>query len=100
MAYQIIWSAEARAAYFSIIDYLANEWTEKEISNFVNRVHFKLSVLAEHPAIGKPHKKKYRIHKTIVHKHVSLVYHIKAQKKEIVLLTFWDTRQGPGKLKY
>ena len=100
MAYKITWSAESKSAYLGIIDYLAKEWSEKEIINFVNRVHFKLELLSEQPALGKPHKKKYNIHKTLVHKHVSLVYHIKTQKKEIVLLTFWDSRQEPGKLKH
>jgi plasmid stabilization system protein ParE len=99
MAYKIVWAEEARATYFSIIDYLTKEWTEKEIVSFATRVHEKLALLTEHPAIGKPYKKRHNIHKTQVHKHVSLVYHIRSQKKEIVLLTFWDNRQAPTKRK-
>lgn len=100
MAYKIVWSAEAQATYLSIIEYLEINWTEKEIIKFVTRVHLKLGLLCQHPAIGIPHKKRYNIYKTLVHKHVSLVYHIRLQKKEIVLLTFWDNRQAPRKLKY
>lgn len=100
MAYKIIWSSEAKLTYLSIINYLEDNWTEKEIISFVDRVHNKLNLLSVQPAIGKVHKKKYRIHKTLVHKRVSLVYHIRPLKKEIVLLTFWDDRQDPGKLRH
>jgi len=100
MAYEITWSAEAKLTYLAIIEYLDKEWTEKEIINFAERVHNKLNLLSVQPAIGKIHKKRYNIHKTLVHKRVSLVYHIKPGKKEIVLLSFWDDRQDPKKLKY
>lgn len=100
MAYKITWSAEAKLTYLSIIKYLEENWTEKEIINFVDRVHNKLNLLSVQPAIGKVHKKRYRIHKTLVHKRVSLVYHIRPLKKEIVLLTFWDDRQDPGRLRH
>ncbi len=100
MAYKIIWSAEARQTYFSIIDYLHTEWSDKEIVNFVNRVNYKLDLLVTQPNLGATHKRKYNIHKTVIHKHTSLVYHVKPIKKEIVLLTFWDGRQNPLKLKH
>jgi len=100
MAYKIIWSAESKQTYLGIIEYLEKEWTEREIRNFVERVHNKLNLLSAQPEIGKIHKKRYKVHKTLIHKKVSLVYHIKPLKKEIHLLTFWDNRQDPAKLKY
>lgn len=100
MAYKIIWSAEARHTYLAIIEYLQAEWSEREIINFVDRVHNKLTLLAEQPAIGSIHKKKYKIHKTLIHKKTSLIYHIRPLKKEIVLLSFWDNRQDPARLKH
>ena len=100
MAFKIIWSAEAKVTYLGIIDYLNTEWTEREVRNFVERVHNKLDILTVHPEIGRVHKKRYKIHKTLIHKKVSLVYHIKPQKKEIHLLNFWDNRQDPAKLRH
>ena len=46
MAYEITWSVEARFTCLSIIDYLDREWTEREIINFVERVHNKLNLLS------------------------------------------------------
>ena len=100
MAYKVIWSAEARHAYLSVIDDLHTEWSEKEIINFVTRVDYKLDLLCTQPNLGAVHKRKYNIYKTVIHKHTSLVYHVKPIKKEIVLLTFWDSRQNPSKLKH
>ncbi|MCD6010426.1 MAG: hypothetical protein K0Q79_288 [Flavipsychrobacter sp.] len=100
MAYEIVWSAEARHTYLAIIEYLNKEWSEKEVSNFVLRVHNKLILLSAQPAIGRVHKRKYKVHITLVHKNVSLVYHIRPLKKEIVLLSFWDNRQDPAKFKH
>ncbi len=100
MAYEIIWSDEAKKTYQGIIDYLEKEWSEKEVSNFVFRVHNKLILLGVQPAIGRVHKKKYKIHKTLVHKNISLVYHIRQLRKEIVLLSFWDNRQDPAKFRH
>ena len=100
MAYKITWSVEAKLTYLSILEYLSTNWSEREIIHFVNSVHDKLSLLSDQPAIGVIHKRKYKIHKTTIHKHISLIYHINKQNKEITILTFWDTRQNPGKLKY
>ncbi len=86
--------------YLAIIDYLEREWSEKEIISFISLVHNKLNLLKEQPAIGWVHKKKFKIYKTLVHKNVALIYHVKLQIKEIVLLTFWDDIQDPEKLKY
>ena len=100
MAYQVVWSTEAKQTYIAIIECLLENWSEKEVRNFADGVHSKLNLLSELPAIGIIHKKKYKIHRTLVHKNVSLIYHIRPLKNEIVLLTFWDGRQNPTKLKY
>lgn len=100
MAHKIVWSAEARHTYLAILEHLEKEWSEKEVRKFVQRVHQKLSILIEQPAIGRLHKDKLKIYITLLTKHTSLVYHIKPQKKEIILLTFWDTRQNPSKLRH
>jgi plasmid stabilization system protein ParE len=99
MAYKITWSAESKLSYLAILEYLESEWSEKEVINFVELVDNKLNLLLMQPAIGWLHNKRYKIRKTLVHKRVSLVYHVKRKGKEIVLLSFWDDRQDPSKLR-
>lgn len=95
MAYKIVWSAEARANYISIIEYLQNNWSEKEIETFVTLVHSKVELLSGYPN----YTKRSHIRRTVIHKHVSLVYHVNTRKSEVTLLTLWDTRQDPAKLR-
>lgn len=100
MAYQIVWTKEAKRSFFSILEYLEKEWTEREIRNFVERVDGKLDLLQFSPAIGMVYKRKYKIYRTLLTKQTSLVYFVRPIKKEIVLLSFWDNRQDPKKFKF
>ena len=100
MAYKITWSAESKITYLAILEYLEREWTEKEIIHFVELVDNKLNLLITQPAIGWVYNKRHKIRKTLVHKRVSLVYHVKTKEKEIVLLSFWDDRRNPDELRF
>jgi hypothetical protein len=71
----------SKAYLFGCIEYLEKEWSEKEVRNFAQRVHQKLSILIEQPAISRRHKYKLKIYITLLTKHTSLVYPIKPLKK-------------------
>jgi plasmid stabilization system protein ParE len=99
MVVKVTWSPRAIAAFKRTIEYLELEWTEKEVTNFVDAVDDKLELLMKQPRVGtllgKPN-----YFKTQVHKRVTLVYHFKPLKKEIELITFWNHWQNPAKLKF
>ena len=97
---KINWTNRAWRTYQANIKYLEEEWTEKEISQFVLLTDKKIANLSKHPRIGSPRNKKYpNIRYTIVHKRVLLIYKHKPLKNEIDLLVFWNTWQNPRKLK-
>ena len=98
MVQKIIWSPGAMNDFLQIIAYLQENWTEREIQNFTDRVDEKLAVLREHPRLGSFRHKKTNVHKTVVHKKVILIYKYKPLKKEILLLSFWNTQQDPEKM--
>ena len=98
MVQEIIWSPAALKDFLNIISYLQENWTNKEIDNFTNRVDEKLDVLSLHPRLGSLNSKKMNIHKTIIHKKVILIYKYKPLKKEIILLNFWNPQQDSKKL--
>ena len=97
---KINWTLRAWQTYEENIHYLQQDWTSKEISNFVVLVDKRLSSLSKHPKTGNPRNKKFpNIRYTLVHKRVVLIYKHKPQKNEIDLLVFWNTYQNPRKLK-
>lgn len=96
---KINWTDKAWKTYENNIEYLFNNFTEIEVSNFVNTVDRKLALLAKQPQIGQyKSKKQQNIRQTILHKRVVLIYLHKPSKNEIDLLVFWNTAQHPKKL--
>ena len=100
MANQIKWSIKAEDTFAGIIAYLERKFTQREVTNFVDRVYDKIELLRLFPRIGVSNNKKKNTYRTLIHKKVVLVYHYKPLKKEIVLITFWNTLQDPKRLKY
>ena len=100
MVYKITWSLEALSTYLLAIDYLEKVWTEREVKNFIRLVDDKLQLLITQPRLGRPSMKVKNVHRTVIHKRITLVYRHKPIKKEIELVTFWNNWQNPEKLKY
>ena len=51
MALKIVWTKRAIAGYAGIITYLEEEWTEKEVRNFVRQTEEFFKLLSEYPEI-------------------------------------------------
>jgi len=63
MAFQIVWTKRAIAGYDRIINYLIENWSEKEIINFISETDSFFEVLQAHPEIlqkASKHKNVYR----------------------------------------
>jgi plasmid stabilization system protein ParE len=99
MSYSIIWSPRSYKTFENRVDYLRKNWTEREITNFKNRVKEYLELLKEDPLIGKRTGKRKDLHTGLIIKEVSLIYRVKAIKKEIELVIFLDNRQNPKKIR-
>ena|ERR1700744_2632129 len=99
MTYSIKWMPEAFTTFDDRIIYLNIHWTEKEITNFKNRVKEYLDTLSEEPLIGKQAGKLKDVHIGLILKQVSIIYRVKHLTKEIELLAFIDNRQDPRKIK-
>ncbi len=94
MAHKIIWLPKAEKRYDEIIEWLENNWTHKEIANFVARTDEVLSLISTHPEIYSLSEKR-NIRQAVITKHNLLLYRKKGNKIE--LITFFDTRQTPAK---
>ncbi len=49
MAIVIKWANEAKQTFDKNISYLLEEWTEREIRNFVKQTNYIISRIADHP---------------------------------------------------
>lgn len=51
---QILWTDSAKISFSKIVDYLRQEWTEREVEKFVNRTVEMLSTLKRYPEMCRP----------------------------------------------
>lgn len=94
MAYKIIWSPEAVKTFDAIVNYIAINFTDKEVATFVNVVNRRLLAMAWFPKASRTLSRVSRRRKAVIHKRTVLIYTIRERKKEIELLSFFDTRQN------
>ena len=70
------------------------------MQNFADEVEKVLSLVAENPEMFQASRKRKNIRKGYISSHNAIYYRVKPNKKELELLTFWDNKQNPEKLKY
>ncbi len=98
MAIEIKWSPEAETSFFAVVDYLENEWTEKEVQKFVQKAHRIIGQIQQNPEMYKS-KGIEKIRKVVLNRQNSLFYFFDEKESVIQLLTFWDNRKNPSNLK-
>jgi plasmid stabilization system protein ParE len=94
---EIIWSDLATHDYWSNIDYLLKDWSEKVAVYFIERVDSILKIIAERPDIFQLSEYK-NIHFVPVTPQITLYYRI-GNDNAIELLRFWSNYQDSGKLR-
>jgi len=99
MNYSITWTPESLSTFEDRITYLEIHWTDKEITNFKNRVKEYLDTLKQEPLIGKKPGKLKNVYMGLIIKQVSLIYRVKPLTNEIELISFIDNRQDPKKIR-
>lgn len=97
---EIVWTDEAEETFQNIITYIRKWFTEKEVDNFVIGTYEVLTVIKTHPKLFPVSKiRKFQsARKAVIHPHSTLFYRI-TTNKQITLLSFWDNRANPQKLK-
>lgn len=97
---EILWTDSAKHTFNKIVEYLREEWTEKEAQKFIDAATKMLSTLKRYPEICRPSLKRKNVRIGILNKHTQIIYHFKPGKKQLKILLFWNFKQNPSKLKY
>jgi plasmid stabilization system protein ParE len=98
MALGIYWSKKADEKFDRILDYLNVEWGERITSAFVKKVYDFLDILVEFPEIGSLENPKRNIRGFVIVRQITVFYKISGDR--IILLNFFDNRQGRKRKKY
>lgn len=95
--FKIIWAEEALSNLKGIIDYLEQNWTTKEIQKFARLLDKQLERIKSNPFLFPETDRRKSIRKSVLSKQISIYYRIK--DVEIHVITLFDNRQNPNKLK-
>ncbi|GGH48189.1 hypothetical protein IA57_04315 [Mangrovimonas yunxiaonensis] len=95
--YKILWTDHAISELKETIEYLENNWTEKEVRTFSVKLDHTIELISKTPEIFPESFEKKTIRKAVVEKHNNLYYRINKNSVEIVSL--FSNRKNPYKKK-
>lgn len=97
MAVKLVWSKRADQGYARIVKYLEENWTEKEVRNFVQETNRFFDLLKKNPFLLEPSGSHKNLFRGPINRLTMLTYRYKPRKKEIVLINIRETRRKPLK---
>ncbi|MBN8854925.1 MAG: hypothetical protein BGO55_19520 [Sphingobacteriales bacterium 50-39] len=100
MAVEIDWSYEAQTTFDKNIFFLQSEWTDREVIKFIDQTNQALKRIEQYPESYPKGNRRNKYRKARLNKYIVLFYRYYKTKGRVVLLTFWNVKQDPAKLKY
>jgi plasmid stabilization system protein ParE len=95
--YKLLWSDRALADLKNIIDYLIENWTERDIQNFAKKLDKRLEVIVINPKLFPKTGRRKDVRKSVLSKHTVIYY--QTTGSIVNILSLFDPRQNPKKLK-
>ncbi len=89
----------AAAKLLALSNYLVENWNVKTRDKFIEKLTQKIKQISRFPESCPESKILKGLFKCVVSKQTTFYYRIDAQKEEIEIITLFDTRQDPEKLK-
>ncbi len=95
--YKILWTDHALKELHKTLDYLEEQWTEKELKNLATNLDKTLHLISQNPYIFQSSDFKKDVRGAVVLKLNTLYYRVIENHVEII--SFFSNRQKPKKLK-
>jgi len=99
MALDIEWTSEAERNLKIIFDYLERTWSEREISNFANKLESCLQHISNNPATFPYYDKEKNVRRCVLSLQTTIYYREILFENRVVIITMFDNRQNPNRLK-
>ncbi len=97
MALKIVWTKRAEVGYEKIIDFLEQNWTDKEIKVFLQKSKYFFELLKQFPELLQKSSTKRNVHRGPLDKHTIITYRIKKRKQQIEIVNIRSARRMPLK---
>tara|TARA_R110002096_G_scaffold159167_2_gene324887 strand:+ start:179 stop:481 length:303 start_codon:yes stop_codon:yes gene_type:complete len=81
----------------SLFNYLIEKWSIKVKNDFIEKLDYSIELIRNQPELFPESKEGKKIRKCVVTKQTTLFYRFTS--KQINVVTIFDTRQSPKKLK-
>ena len=95
--YKILWTDFALSELEKTIEYLEENWTERELRNLAIEIEETLNLLSHNPNLFQASDIKKEIRRVIVAKHNTLYY--RTNNNTIEIISLFSNRQSPKKRK-
>ena len=95
--YKILWTDHAITELKETLEYLENNWTERELRRFSAKLDHTIELISKSPEIFPTSFEKKDIRKAVVEKHNNLYYRI--NKNTIEIVSLFSNRKNPNKKK-
>ena len=95
--YKILWTDNALKELEITIEYLEENWTEKELRNLALKLEEIVTLVSQNPNLFQVSDIKKEIRRVIILSHNTLYYRITDNQIEII--SFFSNRQSPKKRK-
>lgn len=96
---KVFLSELAESKLLKLSQYLLEEWNLKTRDKFISKLNDKIKQIAIQPDSCPKSSEFENLYKCVVTKQTTIFYRIIAERKEIEIITIFDTRQNPDKLK-
>ena len=95
--YKILWTDFALKELENTIEYLEENWTEKELQNLALNIEETLKLISQNPELFQGSEIKNDIRRAIILSHNTMYFRVKNNQIEII--SFFSNRQNPKKRK-
>lgn len=96
---KVFLSELAEAKLLKLSEYLLEHWNLKTRDKFISKLNEKIEQIANQPNSCSKSAEFDNLYKCVVTKQTTFYYRILIEQKEIEIITVFDTRQHPDKLK-
>ena len=97
MSRKIILSKKASKKLGELLEYLETEWSAKVKNDYIKKLEKSLAIIKQNPNNFQESNIKKGLHKCVITKQTTIYY--KFDKDKIYVVTLFDNRQDPKKLK-
>lgn len=95
--YKILWTDFALKELESTVEYLKENWTERELHNLASKLEETLNLITQNPNLFPISEVKKGVHRVVILKYNTLYYRF--SKEQIEIISFFSNRQNPKKRK-